>query len=220
MTVRVLVADDQAVVRSGLRRILEVDDELEVVGEALDGLDAVGAAGRLRPDVVLMDIRMPRLDGIAATRDIVASDGAPRVLVLTTFGLDEYVEAALRAGASGFLLKDAPPEEILAAVRTVARGGALLDPAVTPGVIERLAAAPQARPELVALVADLSPRERDVLVHIARGRSNQEIADELVVSEATVKTHVGRIFAKLGVRDRAQAVRLAYEAGLVAAGRG
>jgi DNA-binding NarL/FixJ family response regulator len=157
---------------------------------------------------------MPGIDGIEATRRLPRH----RILVLTTFGLDEYVEAALRAGASGFLLKDAPPEDILVAVRTVARGGALLDPAVTPGVIARLAATPQARPELRALLAELSPRERDVLVAIAHGRSNQEIAADLVVSEGTVKTHVGRIFSKLGARDRAQAVRFAYEAGLVTAG--
>ena len=218
MTVRLLIADDQAVVRAGLRRILETDAELEVVGEALDGLAAVDAVRRLRPHVVLMDIRMPRLDGLAATEEILKGDEPPKVLVLTTFGLDEYVDAALRAGASGFLLKDAPPEDILAAVRTVARGGALLDPAVTPGVIARLAATPQARPELQAQLAELSPREQDVLVRIAQGRSNREIADELFVSEGTVKTHVGRIFAKLGARDRSQAVRFAYEAGLVRAG--
>ena len=214
MSVRVLIADDQAVVRAGLRRILEVDPELQVVGEVEDGLAAVAAVGRLEPDVVLMDIRMPRLDGLEATRQI---DG-PRVLVLTTFGLDEYVYEALRAGASGFLLKDAPAEDLLEAVRVVARGDALLDPAVTQTVVERFAALPAPRPDLQAQLEELTPREREVLGLLARGRSNAEIAREMVVGEGTIKTHVARVLMKLGLRDRVQAVIFAYEAGLVVPG--
>jgi DNA-binding NarL/FixJ family response regulator len=215
VSTRVLIADDQAVVRAGLRRIVETDAELEIVAEAGDGAAAVESARRFRPDLVLMDIRMPQLDGIAATRRIVSDQAdPPRVLILTTFGLDEYVHDALRAGASGFLLKDAPAEDLLRAVRTVARGEALLDPAVTRQVIARFAALPEPRDEPAEL-GELTPREREVLMLLAQGRSNAEIAGELVVSEGTVKTHVARVLMKLGLRDRVQAVIFAYEAGLV-----
>jgi DNA-binding NarL/FixJ family response regulator len=221
VSVSVLIADDQAVVRAGLRRILEVDAELQVIGEAEDGVAAVAAARRLRPRVVLMDIRMPRLDGLAATRRLLDEGGQdpPRVLILTTFGLDEYVYEALRAGASGFLLKDAPAEELLDAVRVVARGDALLDPAVTKSVIARFVALPSPNDELAANVGELTLREREVLELLARGRSNAEIAQELIVAEGTVKTHVARVLMKLGLRDRVQAVILAYEAGLVLPGQ-
>jgi DNA-binding NarL/FixJ family response regulator len=220
VTARVLIADDQAVVRSGLRRILDVDPELEVVGEAIDGLDAVDAARRLNPDLVLMDIRMPRLDGISATKRILAeSDEPPRVLILTTFGLDEYVYEALRAGASGFLLKDAAPEDIIAAVHAVARGDALLDPAVTPTVLAHFASLPERRTDLEERLAELTPREREVALLLARGLSNAAIAEKLVVSEGTVKTHVGRVLSKLGLHDRIQAVIFGYESGLVRAGQ-
>jgi DNA-binding NarL/FixJ family response regulator len=215
----VLIADDQALVRVGLRKILETERETTVVGEAGDGEDAVAAAGRLRPDVVLMDIRMPVLDGIEATRRIVRADPATRVLILTTFGLDTYVYEALRAGASGFMLKDAPPEEIAAAVQIVASGEALLAPTVTRMVIEEFARrAPAAAPVLPPAVADLTPREREVLDLLARGLSNPEICARLVISEATAKTHVAHILQKLGLRDRVQAVIYAYESGLVAPG--
>jgi DNA-binding NarL/FixJ family response regulator len=218
VSTRVLIADDQAVVRAGLRRIVETDAELEIVAEAGDGAAAVESARRFRPDLVLMDIRMPQLDGIAATRRIVSDQAdPPRVLILTTFGLDEYVHDALRAGASGFLLKDAPAEDLVRAVKTVARGEALLDPAITRQVIARFAALPEPRAEPAEL-DDLTPREREVLMHLAHGRSNSEIADELVVSEGTVKTHVARVLMKLGLRDRVQAVIFAYEAGLVRPG--
>jgi DNA-binding NarL/FixJ family response regulator len=216
----VLIADDQALVRVGLRKILEAEPDTTVVDEAGDGEDAVAAARRLRPDVVLMDIRMPVLDGIEATRRIVAEQPATRVLILTTFGLDTYVYEALRAGASGFMLKDAPPEEIAAAVRIVAGGDALLAPAVTRAVIEELARRPPAAsaPEPPAALAELTPREREVLELLARGLSNPEICVRLVISEATAKTHVARILQKLGLRDRVQVVIFAYESGLVAAG--
>jgi DNA-binding NarL/FixJ family response regulator len=221
VTVRLLIADDQAVVRSGLRRIMDVEAEIEVVGEAVDGLAAVDAARRLVPHLVLMDIRMPRLDGLAATRRIVAAhDDPPRILILTTFGLDKYVYEALRAGASGFLLKDASPEDIVAAIRTVARGDALLDPAVTASVIGQFAALPSPREDLKAQADELTAREREVLGLMARGLSNAEIAGELVVSEGTVKTHVGHVLRKLGLRDRIQAVIFGYESGLLQPGAG
>jgi DNA-binding NarL/FixJ family response regulator len=216
VTVRVLVADDQALVRAGLCKILEADAGIEVVGEAADGLEAVERAHALEPDVILMDIRMPRLDGIAATRRLAdGTKGGPRVLVLTTFGLEEYVYEALRAGASGFLLKDVPPEQLLGAVHVVARGDALLDPAITRSVIEEFASRPVVRRELAARVDELTPREREVFSFVARGLSNAEIASQLVVSEGTVKTHVAHILLKLNVRDRVQAVIYAYESGVV-----
>jgi DNA-binding NarL/FixJ family response regulator len=217
--ISVLIADDQALVRVGLRKILEADGEMEVVAEAENGEEAVAAASRFRPDLVLMDIRMPVLDGIEATRRIVGANAATRVLVLTTFGLDSYVFDALQAGASGFMLKDAPPEEIAAAVRLVAGGDALLAPAVTRSVVEEFArrAPAAARPEPPAL-EDLTPREREVLTLLTRGLSNPEICAQLVISEATAKTHVARILQKLGLRDRVQAVIYAYESGLIAPG--
>jgi DNA-binding NarL/FixJ family response regulator len=219
VSVRVLIADDQALVRAGFRKILEADPEIEVVGEAADGLEAVECSRVHVPDVVLMDIRMPGLDGIAATRRLSdeLNDG-PRVLVLTTFGLEEYVYEALRAGASGFLLKDVPPEQLIDAVHVVARGDALLDPAITRSVIEAFASRPAARRELVEKIEDLTPRERDVFALVARGLSNAEIAGELVVGDGTVKTHVAHLLLKLGVRDRVQAVIYAYEAGVVQPG--
>ena len=216
---RVLIADDQALVRVGLRKILEAEADVTVVGEAGDGEDAVAAAHRLRPDVVLMDIRMPVLDGIEATRRIVGDHPATRVLILTTFGLDEYVFDTLRAGASGFMLKDAPPEEIAAAVRIVASGEALLAPAITRAVIDEFAhhrpATPATPPRALE---ELTPREHEVLDLLARGLSNPEICARLVISEATAKTHVARILQKLGLRDRVQAVIYAYESGLIAPG--
>ncbi len=216
--IRVLLADDQTLVRSGFRMILRSDPELEVVGEAADGVEAVTLARELRPDVVLMDVRMPKVDGIEATRRIMRADEPrPRVLVLTTFDLDEYVFAALRAGASGFLLKDAPEEQLLAAIRVAASGGALFSPSVTTRLIERFASLDGAEPVPVDL-SSLTEREREVLVLLARGMSNAEIAVQLVVSDHTVKTHVARILRKLDLRDRTQAVIAAYESGLVRPG--
>ena len=214
----ILIADDQALVRVGLRKILEAESETTVAGEAGDGEAAVAEARRLRPDIVLMDIRMPVLDGIEATRRIVRAQPATRVLILTTFGLDTYVFDALRAGASGFMLKDAPPEEIAAAVRIVASGDALLAPAVTRSVVEEFARRPARTASPPAALADLTPREQDVLALLVRGLSNPEICNELVISEATAKTHVARILQKLGVRDRVQAVIFAYETGIVSPG--
>ena len=217
----VLIADDQALVRVGLRKILEAEPETSIVGEAGDGDDAVAGARRLRPDVVLMDIRMPVLDGIEATRRITGERAQTRVLILTTFGFDTYVYEALRAGASGFMLKDAPPEEIAAGVRIVASGDALLAPAITRAVIEEFAkyspAPTSTRPRAVE---DLTPREQEVLGLLARGLSNPEICERLVISDATAKTHVAHILQKLDLRDRVQAVIYAYESGLVSPGSG
>jgi DNA-binding NarL/FixJ family response regulator len=212
----ILIADDQALVRVGLHKILAAEPGLAVAGEAADGEDAVALAQKLRPDVVLMDIRMPVLDGIEATRRIIAARPATRVLILTTFGLDEYVYASLRAGASGFLLKDAPPEEIAAAVHIIARGEALLAPAVTRTVIEEFARTePSQATPLPSAVEELTPREREVLDLLARGLSNPEICAQLVISEATTKTHVARILQKLDLRDRVQVVIYAYEHGII-----
>jgi DNA-binding NarL/FixJ family response regulator len=215
--IRVLIADDQALMRGGFRMILDAEPDLEVIGEAIDGADAVRGFERWQPDVVVMDVRMPTMDGIAATRHITAIDPSAKVLILTTFDLDEYVYDALRAGASGFLLKDRPPEELVHAVRVVAGGDALLAPAVTRRLIEEFAHRPDA-PVAPAGLEELTDREREVLVLMARGRSNAEIASSLFVAETTVKTHVGRVLHKLGLRDRAQAVVLAYESGLVQPG--
>jgi DNA-binding NarL/FixJ family response regulator len=218
MSVRVLIADDQSLVRAGFRLVLENHDDLDVVGEASNGYEAIHSAGRLEPDVVLMDIRMPELDGIAATREITRRYAA-RVLVLTTYDLDEYVYDALQAGASGFLLKDTPPEQLASGIRAVAAGEALLAPTVTRRLIEefaRVRPAPQARPQELD---QLTPREFDVLRQLARGLSNAEIAEQLYLSDTTVKTHVAHLLGKLGLRDRVQAVVLAYETGLVTPGR-
>jgi DNA-binding NarL/FixJ family response regulator len=215
--IRVLIADDQRLVRSGFRMILGSDPELEVVGEAGDGVEAVAAARSLEPDVVLMDVRMPRVDGIEATRQISLLAEAPRVLVLTTFDLDEYVFAALRVGASGFLLKDAPEEQLLSAIRVVSAGGSLFAPSVTRRLIERFASLDNGAAPPPAL-GELTSRELEVLRLLARGRSNAEIAAELVVSDHTVKTHVAHVLSKLGLRDRIQAVIVAYESGLVRPG--
>lgn len=213
-TIRVLLADDQPLVRAGLRRIIDADPAVTVVGEAGDGLDAIRQAEAVRPDVVLMDVRMPVFDGIEATRRLTEAKNGARVIVLTTFGLDEYVLAALRSGASAFVLKEAPPEDILAAIHAVASGRAVIDPAVVQAVIDELGRRPP-RAELAASIAELTPREREVLALLARGLSNAEIAAELVVGEGTVKTHVARVLSKLDVRDRVQAVVFAYEAGVV-----
>jgi DNA-binding NarL/FixJ family response regulator len=215
--IRVLLADDQELVRSGFRLILDLADGIDVVGEAGDGREAVRLAKELQPDVVLMDVRMPELDGIEATRRLRQAGVEARVLVLTTFDLDEYVYTAVLAGAAGFLLKDAPREQLVTAVRTVARGEALLAPAITKRLIERFIARPHPG-KAAPVLAELSDRELDVLRLVARGLSNAEIAAELFIGEATVKTHVTRILTKLGVRDRVQAVVFAYESGLIEPG--
>ena len=215
MTTRIVIADDQAMVRAGFAALLDSQPDLAVVGQASDGAEAVEAVAALAPDVVLMDVRMPVLDGIAATRRIVEAGSRTAIVMLTTFDLDDYVLEAIRAGASGFLLKDAPPDDLLHAVRVVARGEALLAPRVTRRLIERFAALPERRAPAPATFEGLTAREREVLVEVAHGRSNTEIAADLVIAEQTVKTHVSRVLAKLGLRDRAQAVMAAYESGLV-----
>ena len=219
-SVRVLIADDQQLVRTGLRMILDAEPDIDVVGEATNGREAVAMARELQPDVVLMDIRMPELDGIEATRRVVQGDGetSTRVLMLTTFDLDEYVYDALRAGASGFLLKDAPANQLAAGVRMVAAGDALLAPAITRRLIEEFTATPPAASAPPGL-DELTPRELEVFRLVAQGKSNAEIAAELIIGETTVKTHVTRIMMKLGVRDRVQAVVLAYELGVVTPSR-
>jgi len=216
--IRVLIADDQELVRTGFRVILEAEDDITVVAEAPDGEQAQRLADEHTPDVVVMDVRMPVCDGIEATRRITATPGAARVLILTTFDLDEYVFDALRAGASGFLLKDAGADELLHAVRIIAAGDALLAPSITRRLIEDYARRPIPNSASPAALTDLTPRETEVLRYVARGLSNADIARELVVSEATVKTHVARVFTKLDLHDRAQAVVLAYESGLVRPG--
>jgi DNA-binding NarL/FixJ family response regulator len=216
--IRVLIADDQALVSAGFRAILEAHDDIEVVAEAADGAEAVELARSTKPDVALLDVRMPRLDGIEATRRIVAEGLPTRVLILTTFDLDEYVYGALKGGASGFLLKDVPRDQLVAGVRAVAAGDALLAPAVTRRLVERFARLPEPGSARRERLAALSEREVDVLRLLARGLTNAEIAAELVVSPATVKTHVASILAKLDLRDRVQAVVLAYETGLVEPG--
>jgi DNA-binding NarL/FixJ family response regulator len=220
--IRVLLVDDQALVRAGFRMILDAEADVDVVGEATDGREAIDQVRSLRPDVVLMDIRMPELDGLEATRRIIADfdgEGAPRILMLTTFDLDEYVYEALRAGASGFLLKDTPPEQLVAAIHVIAEGDALLSPSITKRVISEFVRGVGPKPaSQFPRLDELTARELEVLKLIARGLSNAEIAKELFVSETTVKTHVARILMKLNLRDRVQAVVLAYEAGVVAPG--
>jgi DNA-binding NarL/FixJ family response regulator len=215
MTIRVLIADDQSMVRAGFRMLLAGEQDIEVVAEARDGLEAVAKAARFDPTVILMDIRMPELDGLEATRRILAANDTARILILTTFGLDEYVYEALRDGASGFVLKDDPPEQLISAVRTVAGGNALLSPAITKRVIKQFARIP--RPVRPKELDDLTAREQDILRLIATGLSNAEIGQRLYISETTVKTHVTHIFQKLGLRDRVQAVVLAYQTGLIEA---
>ncbi|MFD0278579.1 response regulator [Kitasatospora sp. NPDC127111] len=224
MTIRVIIVDDQAMVRAGFAALLDAQDDIDVVGDAADGAQALELSGRTHPDVVLMDVRMPGMDGLEAARRLLdpAAPGAhrPRVLMLTTFDVDDYVYEALRAGASGFLLKDAPPADLIAAVRVVAAGEALLAPSVTRRLIEDFArTGPVRRRDPKLRLNGLTPRETEVLELIARGLSNQEIATGLVLAEQTVKTHIGRILAKLDLRDRAQAVILAYESGLVTPGQ-
>ena len=218
--IRVLLADDQALVRTGIRMIVDAQPDMRVVGEAGDGAEAIDRAHELAPDVVLLDVRMPHLDGLEALPRLVAAPGAPRIIVLTTFDLDEYVFEALERGASGFLLKGAPADQLLAGIRAAAAGDALIDASVTRRLIDRFVARRPASPPAGADLESLTDREREVLELLARGLTNAEIADRLVVSGATVKTHVARVLAKLGLRDRVQAVILAYEAGLVTPGAG
>ena len=216
--IRVLIVDDQALVRAGFHAILESQDDIEVAGEATDGQEAVALAREVRPDVVLMDIRMPGLDGIEATRRLLRDDGSPKVLMLTTFDLDEYLYEAMRAGASGFLLKDAPREQLINAVRTVAQGDALIAPALVRRLVEDFVRRPPPGTRVPPQVKELSERELEVLKLVARGLSNIEIAKTLFLSEATVRTHIGHILSKLHLRDRVQAVVLAYESGVVTPG--
>ena len=216
--IRVVVADDQALVRGGFRLILQTQPDIEVVGEAADGREAVARTREQRPDVVLMDIRMPGMDGLEATRRLMTTQNPPRVLMLTTFDLDEYVYDALRAGASGFLLKDVRPEQLADAVRAVATGDTLLAPAITRRLVEQYLRRPPPGARTPLGLGELTDRELDVLRLVARGRSNQQIADTLFLGESTVKTHLTHLFAKLGLRDRAQAVVLAYESGLIQPG--
>jgi len=220
VSVRVLIVDDQALVRTGFRMILEAEEDIEVVGEAADGVEAIAEARRLEPDVVLMDVRMPELDGIEATRRLLANGdiGDTTVVMLTTFDMDEYVFDALRAGASGFLLKDVPPERLVDGIRAVANGDALLAPSITRRLIEEFVRSGTTRSSAPPALDELTARELEVLQLIARGLSNAEIAKELFVSETTVKTHVAHVLMKLGLRDRVQAVVLAYEAGVVQPG--
>jgi DNA-binding NarL/FixJ family response regulator len=219
VSVRVVIADDQGLVRAGFAKLLEGEPDIAVVGQAADGLEAVDVTRRTRPHVVLMDVRMPNLDGLEATRRLLRDDpNAVRVVILTTFDLDEYVYEALRAGASGFLLKDAPPDQLVAAIRTVAGGDALIAPSVTRRLIAEFARRPVAASAGDGPLADLTPRELEVLRLVARGLNNAEIASELIVGDATVKTHVGNVLMKLAVRDRVQAVVVAYESGLVQPG--
>jgi DNA-binding NarL/FixJ family response regulator len=212
MSISVLVADDQSMVRAGFRMLLDGEKDIDVVAEARTGLEAVDKAARFHPTVVLMDVRMPELDGLQATRRIIAADRAARILILTTFDLDQYIYEALSAGASGFVLKDDPPEQLIAAIRTVAAGDALLSPSITKRVIERFTRTPRLEPPKG--LDELTTREREILRLIATGLSNGEIGEELYISETTVKTHVTHIFQKLGLRDRVQAVVLAYKTGL------
>ena len=215
MTIRVLIADDQELLRAGFRKLLDTEDAITVVGEAADGAEAVAMATQLAPDVVLMDIRMPRLDGLEATRRLTGTTGV-KVLILTTYDLDEYVFEALRAGASGFLLKDSPPDTLISGIATVARGDALLAPSVTRRLIAEFARHPAKSPS--PALPSLTPRETEVLIQLARGLSNREIAERLFLGEATIKTYIGNILMKLRCRDRVQAVVAAYEAGLVQPG--
>jgi DNA-binding NarL/FixJ family response regulator len=216
--IRVMLVDDQAMVRTGFRMILEAEPGITVVGEAVDGQDAVDMVDRARPDVILMDVRMPRMDGIEACSRICATTSTARVMMLTTFDLNDYVHSALRAGASGFLLKDAPPEQLIDAIRIIAAGDALLAPSVTQVLIDEIARRPASQPDSFPGMADLTDREVDVIKLMAKGQSNGEIATSLYLGEATIKTHVGRILAKVGARDRVQAVVAAYESGLVTPG--
>ncbi len=216
--IRVVVVDDQHLVRTGFRMILEAEDDIAVVGEATNGIEAVEVVARANADVVLMDIRMPKLDGIEAAARITAGANPPRILVLTTFDLDEYVHAALRAGASGFLLKDTPAEQLVDAIRIIAAGDAVVAPSVTRRLIESFTKGANITPP--ASLNDLTDREMEVLHLVAKGRSNAEIASDLILGEATVKTHVGRVLMKLGLRDRVQAVVFAYETGLISPGDG
>ena len=220
MSIRLLIVDDQELVRTGFRLFLDTQDDFEVVGEAGDGKEAIELARRLRPDVVLMDIRMPRMDGVEATGRLIAAaiEPSPRVLVLTTFDLDEYVFGALRAGAAGFLLKDAPRERLIEAIRVVHGGESLLSPSITRRLVEHFAVRTDPLEPPAELVDELTPREREALALVARGLSNGEIAERLVVTEATVKSHVGSVLLKLGLRDRVQVVVFAYEHGIVIAG--